>query len=106
MQLLRLFGFLTLVSFCYANIVKVTDENFGSLVNDSDEWILDFYAPWCHHCKSFEKTYKHLDDRIMSSGMNIKLGKVDTDSNPYLAARFFVSRLPTVVHIKDRQGNK
>ncbi|KAL0073666.1 thioredoxin-like protein [Phycomyces blakesleeanus] len=103
MQFLRLLSFLALVSFCYAKIIQVTDENFSSLVNDSDEWILDFYAPWCHHCKSFESSYKLLDNSLLSNGMNVKLGKVDTDSNPYLAARFFVSRLPTVVHIKNRQ---
>jgi hypothetical protein len=33
------------------------------------------------------------------------MGIVNVETNPGLAARFFVSRLPTVVHIKDQEGN-
>lgn len=34
---------------------------------------------------------------------NIKVGRVNVDTNPGLAARFFISRLPTVVHIKNHE---
>lgn len=35
---------------------------------------------------------------------DVKFGSVNIEHNPGLGARFFVSRLPTLVHIKDHQG--
>lgn len=40
-----------------------------------------------------------------SSHSHVKMGAVNVETNPGLAARFFVSRLPTIVHIKDHEGN-
>lgn len=42
----------------------------------------------------------------MSSHKHVKLGTVNIENNPGLAARFFISRLPTLVHIKDHEGTK
>jgi len=44
-----------------SKVVKLTVANFKEKVMNSKEpWIIEFYAPWCGHCKSmapaFEKT--------------------------------------------------
>jgi hypothetical protein len=36
--------------------------------------------------------------------LGVKLAKVDVDSSPGLASKFFVTRLPTLFHIKNHQG--
>lgn len=46
-------------------VVKLTKENFKKKVLDSDDlWFVEFYAPWCGHCKtlapSWEKAAKNL----------------------------------------------
>lgn len=40
----------------------------------------------------------------MSDYPHVKLGKINVETNPGLSARFFISRLPTIVHVKDHQG--
>lgn len=59
------------------------------------------YAEWCGYCRKFAPKYEEVEDALSDS--SVQVGKVDVESSPGLAARFFVQRLPTVVHIKDHQ---
>lgn len=39
-------------------VVELTPSNFNKLVISSDEvWIVEFFAPWCGHCKSLVPEY-------------------------------------------------
>lgn len=42
-----------------SDVVVLTPSNFDKLVVNSDEvWIVEFYAPWCGHCKNLVEPYK------------------------------------------------
>ncbi|KAF7723993.1 hypothetical protein EC973_001453 [Apophysomyces ossiformis] len=104
MNLVRvLIVFALVVAGCAAQIIQVTDENFGKLMKDNAEWVLEFHAPWCGHCKRFEPKFYETEKLVRSTSVAAKFGQVDTEVNPGLAARFFISRLPTLVHIKNGQ---
>ncbi|ORE09592.1 thioredoxin-like protein [Rhizopus microsporus var. microsporus] len=96
---------LGLIALCWA-AVELTDDNFSQVVGKQDEWLVDFYADWCGYCQRFESTFDEAERQLqLSNYKHVQIGKVNVDTNPGLAARFFISRLPTVVHIKDHQGN-
>lgn len=42
-----------------SDVIDITPSNFDKLVTNSDEvWIVEFYAPWCGHCKNLVPEYK------------------------------------------------
>jgi thiol-disulfide isomerase/thioredoxin len=43
----------------------VVAESFEEIVNDPEKDVLiEFYAPWCGHCKSLEPKYKELAEQV------------------------------------------
>jgi len=46
----------------------VVAENFDEIVNAEDKDVLiEFYAPWCGHCKNLEPKYKELGEKVGQS---------------------------------------
>ena len=68
--------------------------NFNALVLQSkDIWIVEFYAPWCGHCKALEPEYIQAAQQLKGK---VKLGIVDATVEQQLAGRFGVSGYPTI----------
>ena len=43
----------------------VVGKTFNEIVNDETKDVLiEFYAPWCGHCKSLEPVYKELGEKV------------------------------------------
>ena len=42
-----------------SDVVELTESNFEALVLNSDDmWLVEFFAPWCGHCKNLEPEWK------------------------------------------------
>lgn len=76
------------------DVVVIDDNNFESVVmNSKDMWIIDFYAPWCGHCKKLEPEWNVAASELKGK---IKLGKVDATQNSKLASQFRIEGYPTI----------
>ncbi|KAJ7311399.1 hypothetical protein JRQ81_007024 [Phrynocephalus forsythii] len=59
----------------------VVAENFDEIVNaDGKDVLVEFYAPWCGHCKNLEPKYKELGEKL-SQDPNIIIAKMDATAN-------------------------
>ncbi|XP_076157581.1 protein disulfide isomerase family A, member 8 [Alosa pseudoharengus] len=59
----------------------VVADNFDELVNDPEKDVLiEFYAPWCGHCKKLEPKYIELAEQL-ASDPNIVVAKMDATAN-------------------------
>lgn len=76
------------------DVVELTDSNFESLVLNSDDmWLVEFFAPWCGHCKNLEPEWKSAARELKGK---VKLGAVDATVYGALAQKYGVQGYPTI----------
>lgn len=74
--------------------MELTKENF--VAETSDGLVLvDFWAEWCGPCQGMMPVLAELEKT------GVKIGKVDVDAQPDLAAEHRVMSIPTLVWMKD-----
>ena len=78
--------------------ININKNNFSEeVVNSEQKVLLDFWAPWCGPCRRVVP----IVEEIARERADIKVGKVNVDEQPELAARFGVMSIPTLVVMKD-----
>jgi len=76
------------------DVVVLTDQNWAETIGQSDDlWIVEFYAPWCGHCKNLEPQWNKAAGDLAGQ---VKVAKVDATTNPTLAQRFGVNSYPQI----------
>ncbi|MFO0668943.1 MAG: thioredoxin domain-containing protein [Polyangiaceae bacterium] len=81
-----------------APTVNIDDENFDAEVLASKEpFLLDFTATWCGPCKALKPVVERLAAETVGRA---RVGIVDLDESPRVAARFGVRGAPTVLVFK------
>ena len=84
-----------------ANVVTVTDDNFQTeIAGSSGLSMVDFWAVWCGPCRMVAPIVEQLADQYAGQ---VKVGKLDVDNNPRMAAQFNVRSIPTILFFKDGQ---
>lgn len=86
---------LCLVCQSWANVVELTKETFSQHVDGSTNVLVEFYAPWCGHCKNLAPEYK-LAAETFQAGDEIKLAAVDATEAGELADQYGVKGYPTI----------
>lgn len=79
-------------------VVKIGKENFQNEVLNADRPVLlDFYADWCGPCRMVGP----IVSEIAEERGDIKVGKINIDEQPELAAQFGIMSIPTLAVMKD-----
>lgn len=76
-------------------VTTLTTENFDELVLGSKAALVEFYAPWCGHCKSLAPKYEELG-KVFAGESDVLIGKVDATEEGALADKFGIQGYPTL----------
>lgn len=77
--------------------VALTAENFDEVTHQDGIVLVDFWAAWCSPCLRFAPTY----ERSSEKHPDITFGKVDTEAEEAIAAKFDIRSIPTIMAIRD-----
>ncbi|SCJ14243.1 Thioredoxin [uncultured Clostridium sp.] len=82
-------------------VVTLTKDNFATEVEQAQGPVLvDFWATWCGPCRMIGPVVEQIAE---SNAGKLKVGKVNVDEQPELAARFGVMSIPTLILFKGGQ---
>ena len=81
-----------------SDVVVLDTENFehdtqittGATTGD---WFVEFYAPWCGHCKKLESIWEEVAVDLKDK---VNVAKVDVTANAALGKRFAIKGFPTI----------
>ena len=101
MRLLGIWGFLALATLevraLYnknSGVVDLNSNNFDNRVKDSDGvWVVEFYAPWCGHCKQLAPEYQKAAKALKGI---IGVGGINCDEEKQLCGQFGIKGFPTI----------
>ena len=80
------------------SVININNNNFQGEVMHSEKLVLlDFWASWCGPCRMVGP----IVDEIAAERSDIKVGKINVDEQPELAAQFGVMSIPTLVVMKN-----
>ena len=80
------------------SVIKISKENFASeVLNSNKPVLLDFYADWCGPCRMVGPIVSEIANELS----DVKVGKINVDEQPELAAQFQVMSIPMLAVIKN-----
>ncbi|CEL59489.1 prolyl 4-hydroxylase, beta polypeptide [Rhizoctonia solani AG-1 IB] len=97
MRLSTIFGSVLVLGATFvaaSDVLDLNDSSFKTTVDDEKLILVEFFAPWCGHCKALAPQYEEAATTLKAAG--IKLAKVDCTENSDLCQAHGVGGYPTL----------
>ncbi|ORZ22004.1 thioredoxin-like protein [Absidia repens] len=86
-----------------SDVLSLTDKTFNNEVLDKDIMLVEFFAPWCGHCKALAPEYELAATELKGK---IPLAKVDCTENEAICQEHGVQGYPTLKVFRNGEASE
>lgn len=78
------------------DVVVLNSANFEEVLSKTEHILVEFYAPWCSHCKQLEPIYAEIATSLKQQNSPVVIAKIDASEHEDIATKYDIQGFPTL----------